>query len=73
MDAEAISLFVELHFDAPERRVCEMALVALDLLCSCAEGRTHELLRQAAGLAVVSKKVLRPRTPLPMMKMPTVM
>ncbi|GAB2274546.1 hypothetical protein Dimus_009313 [Dionaea muscipula] len=41
-----------------ERRVCEMALNVLDQLCGCAEGRV-ELLRHGAGLAVVSKKILR--------------
>lgn len=61
VDAEAVSLLVELLLDAPERRVCEMALMVLDLLCGCAEGRA-ELLRHAAGLAVVSKKVLRVST-----------
>lgn len=49
VDAEAITLLVE---HAPERRVCEMAFVVLDLLCRCAEGRP-ELLRHAAGLAMV--------------------
>lgn len=35
-----------------------MALTVLDLLCQCAEGRS-ELLKHGAGLAVVSKRILR--------------
>ncbi|KAI4348878.1 hypothetical protein L6164_009544 [Bauhinia variegata] len=35
-----------------------MMMVVLDIMCSCAEGRA-ELLSHGAGLAVVSKKILR--------------
>ncbi len=35
-----------------------MMLMALDILCGCAEGRA-ELLEHVAGLAIVSKKILR--------------
>ncbi|XP_028787719.1 E3 ubiquitin-protein ligase PUB23-like [Neltuma alba] len=52
---------IELLLDCEERKVCEMMLVLLDMLCSCAEGRA-ELLRHGAGLAVVSKKILRVST-----------
>ncbi|MCI72294.1 E3 ubiquitin-protein ligase PUB22-like, partial [Trifolium medium] len=38
-----------------------MMLVLLENLCQCAEGRA-ELLKHAAGLAVVSKKILRVST-----------
>ncbi|MQL99754.1 hypothetical protein Taro_032481 [Colocasia esculenta] len=56
--AGGVPVLVELLLDDPEQRVCEMALVILDQLCGCAEGRA-ELVGHAAGLAVVSKKVLR--------------
>ncbi|XP_028784773.1 E3 ubiquitin-protein ligase PUB23-like [Neltuma alba] len=52
---------IELLLDCEERKMCEMTLVVLDMLCSCAEGRA-ELLRHGAGLAVVSKKILRVST-----------
>lgn len=41
-----------------EKRVIEMVLMVLDQLCKCAEGRA-EFLKHGAGLAVVSKKILR--------------
>ncbi|RVW73231.1 E3 ubiquitin-protein ligase PUB22 [Vitis vinifera] len=41
-----------------EKRACEMILTVLDQLCGCAEGRA-ELLKHAAGMAIVSKKILR--------------
>ncbi|XP_062186976.1 E3 ubiquitin-protein ligase PUB23-like [Phragmites australis] len=56
--AGAVPALVDLLLDEPERRVCELALAALDRLCTCAEGRS-ELVAHAAGLAVVGKKVLR--------------
>ncbi|CAO1942398.1 unnamed protein product [Urochloa humidicola] len=56
--AGAVPALVDLLLDDPERRVCELALTALDRLCTCAEGRA-ELVAHAAGLAVVGKKVLR--------------
>ncbi|KAK4272670.1 hypothetical protein QN277_021189 [Acacia crassicarpa] len=49
---------IELLLDCEERKLCEMMLVVLDMLCGCAEGRA-ELLRHGAGIAVVSKKLLR--------------
>ncbi|PWZ32397.1 E3 ubiquitin-protein ligase PUB23 [Zea mays] len=54
----AVPAIVDLLLDDPERRVNELALVALDRLCTCAEGRA-ELVAHAAGLAVVGKKALR--------------
>ncbi|XP_050226730.1 E3 ubiquitin-protein ligase PUB22 [Mercurialis annua] len=56
--ANAVSNLIDLLLDSSERRTCEMALTVLDLLCQCAEGRA-ELLKHGAGLAVVSKKILR--------------
>ena len=56
--AGAVSVLIELLLDYSDRRTCEMTLMALDTLCGCAEGRA-ELLEHAAGLAIVSKKILR--------------
>ncbi|KAL6575078.1 hypothetical protein OROMI_012363 [Orobanche minor] len=41
-----------------DRRASDMVLTVLDLLCQCADGRS-DLLNHGAGLAVVSKKILR--------------
>ncbi|KAK4792472.1 hypothetical protein SAY86_022907 [Trapa natans] len=40
------------------RRLVEMSLMLLEMICQTAEGRA-ELLKHGAGLAVVSKKILR--------------
>ncbi|KAH6774806.1 hypothetical protein C2S51_013210 [Perilla frutescens var. frutescens] len=56
--AGAVAALVELLLEETERRGCELALTALDQLCGCAEGRA-ELVGHGAGLAVVSKKILR--------------
>ncbi|KAH7512255.1 hypothetical protein FEM48_Zijuj12G0071000 [Ziziphus jujuba var. spinosa] len=58
VEAGAVSVLIELLLDNKERRACEMMLMALDMLCGSAEGRA-ELLKHGAGLAVVSKKILR--------------
>ncbi|KAF8396374.1 hypothetical protein HHK36_017991 [Tetracentron sinense] len=58
VEAGAVSVLVELLLDTLEKRACEMMLVVLDQLCGCAEGRA-ELLNHDAGLAVVSKRILR--------------
>ncbi|KAK6126530.1 hypothetical protein DH2020_039734 [Rehmannia glutinosa] len=52
------AVIIDLLLDSSEKRVCEMMLMLLDMLCQCAEGRA-ELVKHAAGLAVVSKKILR--------------
>ncbi|KAI3795918.1 hypothetical protein L1987_38579 [Smallanthus sonchifolius] len=41
-----------------DRRACELMLVALEQICRCAEGRA-KLVEHAAGLATISKKILR--------------
>ncbi|XP_050285341.1 E3 ubiquitin-protein ligase PUB23-like [Quercus robur] len=58
VEGGAVVVLIELLIEASERRVCELVLVALDQLCGCAEGRA-ELLKHGAGLAIVSKKILR--------------
>ncbi|XP_022925148.1 E3 ubiquitin-protein ligase PUB22-like [Cucurbita moschata] len=60
VQAGAVPVLIDLllDLDSSEKRLCEMILVALDLLCGCADGRA-ELLNHAAGIAVVSKKILR--------------
>ncbi|VFQ73104.1 unnamed protein product [Cuscuta campestris] len=57
-EAGAVAALIDLLLDSTEKRSCESALVVLDQLCQCPEGRA-ELLKHAAGLAVVSKKILR--------------
>ncbi|KAF7147037.1 hypothetical protein RHSIM_Rhsim03G0065400 [Rhododendron simsii] len=57
-EAGAVKVLVDLLLDSCEKRACEMILTALDQLCQCADGRA-ELLKHGAGLAVVSKKILR--------------
>ncbi|XP_051134502.1 E3 ubiquitin-protein ligase PUB23-like [Andrographis paniculata] len=54
----AVWAVVEAILETGERRICELGLAVLDLLCGCAAGRA-EILRHGAGLVVVSKKILR--------------
>ncbi|CAL0317012.1 unnamed protein product [Lupinus luteus] len=61
VEAGAIAVLVELLLDSNERKACEMMLVLLEMLCQCADGRA-ELLTHGAGLAIVSKKILRVST-----------
>ncbi|KAI3472079.1 hypothetical protein Pfo_029115 [Paulownia fortunei] len=58
VEAGAVPLLIDLLLDSSDKRECEMMLMVLDLLCQCAEGRA-ELLKHSAGLAIVSKKILR--------------
>ncbi|CAA0822532.1 E3 ubiquitin-protein ligase PUB23 [Striga hermonthica] len=58
VESGLVPVLVELLLDSFDKRVCEMMLTVLDLLCQCAEGRAG-LLGHGAGLAVVSKKILR--------------
>lgn len=58
VEAGAVSILTELLLASSEKRACEMILTVLDQLCGCAEGRA-ELLKHAAGMAIVSKKILR--------------
>ncbi|XP_027352974.1 E3 ubiquitin-protein ligase PUB22-like [Abrus precatorius] len=61
VEAGTVPVLIELLLDCKERKPCEMMLVLLDVLCQCAEGRA-ELLSHGAGLAIVSKKILRVST-----------
>ncbi|KAF2284968.1 hypothetical protein GH714_033681 [Hevea brasiliensis] len=58
VEGGAISVLIELLLEISDKRACELILIVLDLLCGCAEGRA-ELLKHGAGLAIVSKKILR--------------
>ncbi|CAL5021588.1 unnamed protein product [Urochloa decumbens] len=59
VEAGAVVALVELLLDADGgRRAAELAVVAVDHLCGCAEGRA-ELVAHPAGLAVVAKKAMR--------------
>ncbi|XP_027364272.1 E3 ubiquitin-protein ligase PUB22-like [Abrus precatorius] len=61
VEAGAVPVLVELLLDCKERKPCEMMLVLLEILCQSADGRAG-LLSHAAGLAIVSKKILRVST-----------
>ncbi|OVA07158.1 U box domain [Macleaya cordata] len=58
VEAGAVSILIELLLDTTDKRACEIILMVLDQLCGCAEGRA-ELIKHSAGIAVVSKKILR--------------
>ncbi|CAH8384298.1 unnamed protein product [Eruca vesicaria subsp. sativa] len=61
VEAGAIFMIIELLMDesfSSDKRGQEMAMVALDLLCQCAEGRA-DFLNHGAAIAVVCKKILR--------------
>lgn len=62
VEAGAVPVLVEILLEHSNSsngiRICEMALVVMDILCKSADGRA-ELLGHPAGIAVVSKKILR--------------
>ncbi|CAI9765911.1 unnamed protein product [Fraxinus pennsylvanica] len=60
VEAGAVPLLIDLllNLNSSDKRDCEMILMVLDYLCQCAEGRA-EFLKHCAGLAIVSKKILR--------------
>lgn len=58
VEGGAVSVLIEALLEAQEKRAGELILISLDQLCGCAEGRA-ELLRHAAGMAIVSKKIFR--------------
>ncbi|KAK9170295.1 hypothetical protein Syun_002435 [Stephania yunnanensis] len=58
VNSGAVSMLIEMLLESCDRRCGEMILVVLEQLCGCAEGRA-EVVKHAAGLAAVSKKILR--------------
>ncbi|KAA8549971.1 hypothetical protein F0562_001672 [Nyssa sinensis] len=58
VEGGAVSVLIELLLETSERRACELILIVLDQLCGSAEGRA-ELLKHGAGLAIISKKIIR--------------
>ncbi|XP_021278575.1 E3 ubiquitin-protein ligase PUB23-like [Herrania umbratica] len=58
VEGGAVFVLIELLLETSEKRAFELALILLDQLCACAEGRA-ELLKHGAGLAIVSKKIFR--------------
>ncbi|XP_042503260.1 E3 ubiquitin-protein ligase PUB24-like [Macadamia integrifolia] len=58
IEAGAVTELIELELTMPEKKTTEMILGVLDYLCTCADGRA-QLLGHAAGIAVVSKRILR--------------
>ncbi|KAK6147264.1 hypothetical protein DH2020_018176 [Rehmannia glutinosa] len=58
VEAGIVPILIDLLLDSSDKRACEMMLMVLDLMCQCADGRS-ELTKHGAGLAIVSKKILR--------------
>ncbi|CAN6439034.1 unnamed protein product [Victoria cruziana] len=58
VDCGAVPVLVEMLIETTDRRLTEILMWLLDMLCGCAEGRA-ELLGHAAGVAVVSRKIMR--------------
>uniref|UniRef100_A0A7N0V5R9 U-box domain-containing protein n=1 Tax=Kalanchoe fedtschenkoi TaxID=63787 RepID=A0A7N0V5R9_KALFE len=58
VEAGAVGVLIDILLNTSDKRIAEMVLILLDTLCGCAEGRS-ELVGNAAGLAIVSKKIMR--------------
>ncbi|WCJ40117.1 plant U-box 22 [Euphorbia peplus] len=58
VEGGAVGVLIELLLEISDKRATELILTVLDVLCGCAEGRA-EMINHGAGLAVVSKKILR--------------
>jgi hypothetical protein len=58
VEAGGVTELVELELEKPEKNMTELVFNLLAHLCSCAEGR-EQFLRHAAGLAMISKRILR--------------
>ncbi|TKY48691.1 E3 ubiquitin-protein ligase PUB23 [Spatholobus suberectus] len=58
VEAGAVVELVELALEKPEKNLTELVFILLANLCSCADGR-EQFLQHAAGIAVVSKRILR--------------
>ncbi|XP_020203428.1 E3 ubiquitin-protein ligase PUB23 [Cajanus cajan] len=58
VEAGAVAELIELELEKPEKNITELIFNLLAHLCSCAEGR-EQFLRHGAGIALVSKRVLR--------------
>ncbi|KAK8965819.1 E3 ubiquitin-protein ligase PUB23 [Platanthera guangdongensis] len=56
--AGGVHVLVELLLDEPEKKGCQMMMAMLGELCGCADGRSA-VVRHAAGLAVIAKKMVR--------------
>ncbi|CAI9105779.1 OLC1v1004792C1 [Oldenlandia corymbosa var. corymbosa] len=58
IDSGAVFDLIELELRQPEKRTSELIFSLLAQLCSCADGRA-QLLMHRAGIAMVSKRLLR--------------
>ncbi|XVF47017.1 hypothetical protein PTKIN_Ptkin03bG0075300 [Pterospermum kingtungense] len=58
VEGGAVFVLIELLLETSDKKASELALIALDQLCGCAEGRA-EFLKHGAGLAMASKKIFR--------------
>ncbi|XP_057782041.1 E3 ubiquitin-protein ligase PUB24-like [Salvia miltiorrhiza] len=56
--AGAVAELIEMELSHPEKKTTELVFGLLAQLCSCADGR-QQLLKHAAGMAVVAKRLLR--------------
>lgn len=58
VEAGVVTKLIELELTAPDKRTTELVLGVQDILCDCADERA-ELVGHAAGIAVVTKRILR--------------
>ncbi|XP_028808351.1 E3 ubiquitin-protein ligase PUB23-like [Neltuma alba] len=58
VEVGAVIELIELELEKPEKNITELIFNLLAQLCSCADGR-EQFLSHAAGIAVVSKRILR--------------
>ncbi|KAH7841974.1 hypothetical protein Vadar_000066 [Vaccinium darrowii] len=58
VESGAVFELIELELSFPEKKTTELVLGILFHLCSCADGR-EQLMRHAAGIAVVTKQLLK--------------
>lgn len=58
IEAGAVFDVIELELSNPEKKTTELIFCHLAQLCSCADGRA-ELLKHSAGIAMLSKRILR--------------
>ncbi|CAK8575721.1 unnamed protein product [Lathyrus sativus] len=61
VEAGGVFELIEFELENPKKSVTELIFNLLAHLCSCAEGR-EQFLRHAAGLAMVTKRILRVST-----------
>ncbi|XP_054816604.1 E3 ubiquitin-protein ligase PUB24-like [Prosopis cineraria] len=58
VESGAVFVLIDLELEKPTKNITELVFNLLANLCSCADGR-EQFLRHAAGIAVMSKRILR--------------